>query len=175
MEIIRSGTDSTGKPGLPGVSTAMPHATVTERMPCASARVFELLHDYSRRLEWDTLLREARLTRGHTVAAKDATSLCVGKPGFGLIGLETRYLSFRPGSLAAVEMINRPPFFATFAASIRHEDVEGGSIATYKLNFTARPRLLAPLLEPLMLLALRVETRKRLKALSRFLEAERRP
>ena len=91
-------------------------------MPCPSAVVFELLHDYDRRLEWDTLLREARLTRGHKVAEKGATSLCVGKPFFGLIGIETRYLTFVPGSIAAVEMINRPPFFEHFAASIRHED-----------------------------------------------------
>lgn len=152
----------------------MPSATVTERMPCSSARVFELLHDYSRRLEWDTLLREARLTRGHTVAAKDATALCVGKPCFGRIGIETRYLTFQPGSIAAVEMINRPPLFETFAASIRHQD-EGdgnGSIATYKLNFTARPRALAWLLQPFMLLALRHETRRRMKALARFLREE---
>jgi len=152
----------------------MPSATVIQRMPCPSARVFELLHDYSRRLEWDTLLREARLTRGHRVAARDATSLCVGKPLFGAIGIETRYLTFHPGSLAAVEMINRPPFFESFAASIRHEDLEGGSKATYRLHFSARPRALAWLLHPIMRVALRHETRKRLQALARFLEAERR-
>ena len=76
-------------------------------MPCDSQRVFDLLHDYSRRLEWDTLLREARLTQGHMVAGKGATSLCVGRPLFGLIGIETRYVTFTPGSVAAVEMVNR--------------------------------------------------------------------
>jgi len=138
-------------------------------MPCSSAVVFELLHDYDRRLEWDTLLRAARLTRGHTVAEKGATSLCVGKPFFGLIGVETRYLTFVPGSIAAVEMINRPPFFEHFAASIRHEDVGEGSRLTYKLNFTARPRFLRWVLHPIMLVALRSETRKRLTALAEFL------
>lgn len=141
-------------------------------MPCSSAVVFELLHDYDRSLEWDTLLREARLTRGSTVAAKGATSLCVGKPLFGWIGVETRYLTFVPGSIAAVEMINRPPFFAHFAASIRHEDVAGGSRLTYKLNFTARPRFLRWLLHPIMLVALRYETRKRLAALAEFLRVK---
>ena len=148
----------------------MPSASISQHMPCLSAEVFELLHDYSRRLEWDPLLREARLTRGHTEAAKGATSLCVGKPLFGLIGIETRYVTFSPGSIAAVEMINWPPFFEHFAASIRHVDVAGGSIATYKLRFTAKPRCLRWILNPLILIVLRHETRKRLSALSRFLE-----
>jgi hypothetical protein len=138
-------------------------------MPCSSEIVFVLLHDYSRRLEWDTLLREARLTRGHTKAAKGATSLCVGKPLFGLIGIETRYVTFTPGKIAAVEMINRPPFFEHFAASIRHTDVEGGSVAAYKFQFTARPRFLRWLLHPAMALALRFETQRRLHALASFL------
>ncbi|MEK7950259.1 SRPBCC family protein [Luteolibacter soli] len=153
----------------------MPSATVSYPMPCSSAVVFELLHDYDRRLEWDTLLREARLTRGHTVAEKGATSLCVGKPFFGWIGIETRYLTFVPGSIAAVEMINRSPFFEHFAASIRHEDAPEGSRLTYKLNFSARPRFLRCLLHPVMLVALRYETRKRLAALAGFLREKGKP
>lgn len=147
----------------------MPSAAVTESMPCPSAVVFELLHDYSRRLEWDTLLREARLTRGHKVAATGATSLCVGRPLFGIIGIETTYVTFTPGVLAAVKMINRPPFFDSFAASIRHQEIEGGSQLTYKLTFRAKPRLLRWIFEPVMRIALRYETRHRLKALSRYL------
>ena len=147
----------------------MPSATVSQRMPSSSETVFALLHDYSRRLEWDTLLREARLTRGHTKASKGATSLCVGKPLLGLIGIETRYVTFTPGKIAAVEMINRPPFFEHFAASIRHTDVDCGSVAAYKFQFTARPLFLRWLLHPAMSLALRFETQRRLRALASFL------
>lgn len=147
----------------------MPSATISQEMPCSSKAVFDLLHDYSRRLEWDTLLREARLTRGHAEAAKGATSLCVGKPLFGLIGIETRYVTFTPDTIAAVEMINRPPFFQRFAASIRHVDIDGGSKVIYKLRFTARPRFLRWILDPVMMLALQYETRKRMRALADFL------
>lgn len=90
--------------------------------PSEACQVFALLHDYDQRLEWDTLLWEARLTRGCEVAEKDSTSLFVGKPFFGLIGVETRYVIFRPGEIAAVKLVNHPPFFREFAASIRHED-----------------------------------------------------
>ena len=135
-------------------------------MPCCSAVVFDLLHDYSRRLEWDTLLREARFTGGHTVAKAGATTLCVGKPLLGIIGIETTYVTFARGVVAAVNMINRPPFFDSFAASIRHHDLSEGSSVTYKLTFRARPRCLRWLLEPIMMIVLRHETKERLRALS---------
>ncbi len=150
----------------------MPATTVTHQMPVSGATVFALLHDYERRLEWDTLLREARLTSAHPQAMKGAESLCVGKPCFGLIGIQTRYVTFRPGELAAVQMINHPPFFAEFAASIRHENNPTGSLLSYKLHFRAKPRWLRWLLEPIMLAWLRHETKQRLSALAAFLAKE---
>jgi len=83
--------------------------------------------------------------------------------------LETKYVTFRKGELAAVDLINRPPFFSKFAASIRHEDNADGSKVVYQFRFAARPRFLAWLLEPLMLRALEAETAKRLEALSNYL------
>ncbi len=144
-------------------------ATVSTLVPASSEEAFALLHNYDRRLEWDTLLRKAELTRGHLVAKKGATSLCVGRPMFGIFKMETRYLVYKKGESAAVELISRPPLFDKFAASIKHEDMAGGSMITYKFRFTARPKLLRWLLEPLMLEALRLETAKRLQALSHFL------
>lgn len=149
--------------------TPVPSASITEPMPLGPVAVFDLLHDYSRRLEWDTLLREARFTRGHTSAGVGATTLCVGKPLFGILGIETSYVTFNRGVVAAVNMINRPPFFDSFAASIRHQDTGEGSTVTYRLTFRARPRWLRWLLEPIMLVVLRHETRQRLRSLSRFL------
>ncbi len=138
-------------------------------MPCRAAVVFERLHDYSRRLEWDTLLREARFTGDHTRAKVGATTLCVGRPLFGWLGMETVYLTYTPGVVAAVSLVNRPPFFESFAASIRHDDTATGSTVTYRFRFRSRPRYLRWLMEPLMLLALRHETKRRLSALSRHL------
>lgn len=66
-------------------------------------------------------------------------------------------------------MINRPPFFEGFAASIRHRDTDRGSVATYKLRFVARPTWLRPVLEPIRLVILRQETEKRLAAMATFL------
>jgi len=135
-------------------------------IPAPSAEVFDLVHDYDRRLTWDTLLSAAYLDDGHTAAGKGATSVCVGRRSLGGLALKTVYVSFDRPRVAAVKMINAPPFFATWAASIRHADVEpGASRITYVFQFTARPAWLRWLLEPIMGLLFRWETRKRLLAL----------
>ena len=147
----------------------MPHGSVTVDVPAPRAAVFQLLHDYDRRLEWDTLLRDARLCPGWSEAQLHATSVCTGRWYLGGIALKTEYISFKPPSVAAVKMLNRPPFFEAFAATIRHRDTAGGgSSVEYIYHFTARPRWLRWLLHPVMAAVFRWETRKRLQSLRRY-------
>jgi hypothetical protein len=54
----------------------MPPGTVVEFIPAPRTEVFRLLHDYSRRLEWDTPLQAAFLTDGDTQAGLHAASVC---------------------------------------------------------------------------------------------------
>ena len=148
----------------------MAHGEITELLPAPSAVVFDLLHDYQRRLEWDTLLRAAYLEGGHVVAGKGVTSVCVGRRSLGGIALRTIYVSFERPALAAVKMVNAPTFFGTWAASIHHEDLSAHeSRITYKYHFRAKPRLLGFILEPVMETFFAWETRKRLRALRTYL------
>jgi len=147
----------------------MAHGKVSDTMPADCARVFAVLHDYPLRTTWDSLLSAAYLEGGATAAGKGVVSTCVGRKSLGGLALQTVYVSFDLGVVAAVKMINRPPFFATWAASIRHAPVEGGSTVTYTWTFTARPRWLAFLLEPVMAVVFKWETRKRLRALRKHL------
>src|SRR5690349_17551373 len=127
----------------------MPRGTISELIPATSVEVFDLVHDYGRRLEWDTLLRAAYLDDGHTQAGMGATSICVGRLGVGGFALKTEYISFQRPRVAAVKMLNRPPFFGTWAASIRHVDTgPRQSRIVYTFSFTSRPRLLSWLLDP---------------------------
>jgi hypothetical protein len=147
----------------------MPHGVVRDIIPASAGEVFALLHDYQRRLEWDTMLQEAYLTDGHSCAALGAVSVCRGKKVLGGFALKTRYISFRPPHVAAVRMLNRPPLFEEFAATIRHRDLDDGcSSIEYTFHFTARPKWLRPILHPLMRLLFALETRKRLWALRKF-------
>lgn len=80
--------------------------------------------------------------------------------------METEYVQFVQGEVAAVRLTNRPPFFERFAATIRHADLGAGrSRVTYIYSFHARPRVLAWLLEQIMDQWLAWETRRRLAAL----------
>jgi len=127
-------------------------------------RVFEIVHDYGRRLEWDTLLDRAEILGGATAAGVGVRTLCVGRG----VPMETVYVSFVPGKVAAVKLV-APQFpFETFAATIRHEPAgDGASRVTYIYSFSTRLRWLNPILNvPLWL-----ETRRRLSALKHYVEA----
>ncbi len=147
----------------------MPTAEIREIIPASAEAVFELLHNYNRRLEWDTLLREAYLEPEFERSEKGAISVCRGKNILGGFAVRTVYVSFEPGKVAAVKMLNQPPFFDTFAASIRHRKIDDAhSEVIYKVNFTAKPRFLRPILNPIMRFVFIWETRKRLSALKNF-------
>lgn len=147
----------------------MPGGIVKQQIPASASEVFRLLHDYERRMEWDTLLKKAYLTGGQEKACKGATSCCVGKPLFGAFAMEMRYIAYDEPKMAAVKLINRPPFFESFSASIKHEDNASGSTAEYTFHFRARPAWLRKVIEPMMLAALKRETGKRLEALAAFM------
>lgn len=151
----------------------MPAAEIREIIPASTEAVFELLHDYKRRLEWDTLLQEAYLEPEFEKSDKGAISVCRGKRILGGFAVRTEYVSFEKGKVAAVKMLNRPPFFESFAASIRHFDIDDEhSEVVYKVNFTAKPRWLRPILNPLMRAVFVWETRKRLEALKNFFQSK---
>lgn len=147
----------------------MPTAEVKEIIPASAETVFALLHDYKRRLEWDTLLQEAYLEPEFAEAARGAISVCRGKWILGGFALRTEYVSFEKGKVAAVKLLNQPPFFESFAASIRHFAVsENKSEIIYKFSFTAKPKWLRWLLHPVMRRVFAWETRKRLKGVKKF-------
>ena len=147
----------------------MPVGTETEIVQMTAVEVFEVVHDYRRRLEWDTLLSEAYIEPEFDVAGKGVVTVCRSRRILGSIAIRTEYVTFEKGEVAAVRMLDPTNFFATFAASIRHKDLGGGrSRIIYKFNFTSRPRFIKAICEPVMLYLLKWETRKRLRALKDF-------
>lgn len=152
----------------------MPTAEIKEFIPASTIEVFDLLHNYKRRLEWDTLLQKAYLEKEFPEACKGAISVCQGRNILGGFALRTEYVSFERAKVAAVKLLNQPPFFETFAASIRHLEItENQSEIIYKVNFTAKPKFLRWFLDPLMKKVFAWETKKRLTALRRYFEKNR--
>ena len=145
------------------------HAVVSVTINRPSAEVFDLIHDYPRRLTWDTLLRKAVLF--DVVPAVGAVAACSAKWWLGGLTFRTRYVTFDRPHLAAVTLTNPVFVFARWAASIRHKDLAaGGSTVTYTLTFSCRPRWAAPFVERVALAAFELETGRRLKALKGYLE-----
>jgi hypothetical protein len=137
--------------------------------------VFDVVHDYGIRLQWDTLLSKACIVdEGATRAGLGVTTLCIGRMAFGRVGMETVYISFDRPRVAAVQMKRGPWFVGGFAASIRHTDSPTApgmqSRVTYKLQIHGQPTWLRFFLDPLLRVAFRYETRKRLLALKRYVE-----
>jgi hypothetical protein len=144
-------------------------ASIVIRASCEA--VFDLIHDYDRRLQWDSLLRKAYLCDGVKQAGKGVCSVCAAKWIVGGTTIKSEYVTYERGKVAAVKMLNTPPFFRAFAATILHELIdEQRSRVTYTYNFKAKPSWLAWLLEPIMNFLLFKEIKGRLKALKAFLE-----
>lgn len=145
------------------------HAVIRQVVPASREDTFDLLHDYPRRLTWDTLLRRAYVVGG-APPGPGVEAVCQARWHLGGLSFRTRYVTFRRPELAAVQLVGRAPFFRSWAASIRHIPLDGRrNEVVYTLTFRCRPTLLAPLVERVVLAAFRWETRRRLRALARAL------
>jgi Polyketide cyclase / dehydrase and lipid transport len=136
--------------------------------------IFDLVHDYGRRLDWDPFLKEACLLEGAKAAGVGVTSRCTARNGFAGLAMETVYVTFDRPRGAAVRMTRGPAVLETFAASINQEDLGSGvTRVTYRFNFLTRPRWLRALVHPIAAALFRREVRDRLEALKRYMERSR--
>jgi ribosome-associated toxin RatA of RatAB toxin-antitoxin module len=138
------------------------HAVLIRATP---EQLFALTQDYTRRLEWDCFLKEAYLLGGAREAGLGVRANCVARSG---LAMETEYVSFRPPAVAAVRMTRGPWLLKSFAGSWRFDEVEPGlTRVSFCYSLRARPRLLTPLLAWVFAR----DTRRRLAALKRAVEA----
>ena len=152
------------------------HSVISITIGQPSEVVFDAVHDYHRRLEWDTLLRRA-YTIDDEPLGKGVVSVCAAKWHLGGLVFATRYVSYSRPKLAAVTLV-RPYFiFDMWSASIRHKDLPatgGGPAASelvYTLTLRCRPGWLARPLEAVAIRLFSRETSRRLAALRDYLDA----
>ena len=152
----------------------MPTTCVDIEISAESDAIFDLTHDYARRLDWDPFLREATLLNGATCAGLGVVSRCVARRATGGLAMDTEYVSFSRPNVAAVSMTRGPFFLRSFAASIRQKQLANNlTLVTYRYNFKVKPRFLASIVEPMVDLVLKRETQKRLAALKSHMESVR--
>jgi hypothetical protein len=149
----------------------MPRGSITVDVKAPCDVVFDVLHDYAQRLRWDTMLSEARLVGGASRADVGVRSLCVGTWRTAYLPIETEYITFRRGEVAAVRLTNESPLFESFAASIRHLALpDGASRITYIYSFQTRARRVAAVVDAVVSRMMARETRARLLALRGYIE-----
>lgn len=138
--------------------------------------IFDLIHDYARRLEWDPFLKQATLLEGARRAGVGVHALCVAKNRLGGLGMETVYVVFDRPRIAAVKMTRGPAILESFGASLRQDGLEHGlTRVTYKYTLQTKPGWLRWLLTPVCKWVFSRETRLRLATLKAFLEATPQP
>lgn len=151
----------------------MPSGTASIVINASTQQVFDLLHDYSRRLEWDPFLRSASLLNAAAAADVGVQSRCVARWGAGGVAMETEYVSFSRPRIAAVRMTRGPAIFQSFGASLRQESIdENRTRVIYRYTFRARPSWLVGVIAPVVQCVFDRETVGRLAALKAFLEGE---
>lgn len=150
----------------------MPKRVYSIEINSTPEAIFDLLHDYGRRLDWDPFLKAARLLDGATAAGLGVRTLCIARNRAGGAGMETVYVSFQRPSVAAVRMTRGPWFLSAFAASLRQEALgEGRTRVTYTVSLHGRPWWARPVMEPALAWVFGRETCGRLRALKRYMEA----
>lgn len=130
--------------------------------------LFRLTQDYSRRLDWDPFLKEARLVGGATGAGVGNRAWCVARNG---LGMETEYVSFRPPHVTAVKMTKGPRLLANFAGSWRFKELAPGRTRViFRYHIDAAPRWLRWAFNPIMKIVFTHDVGKRLTALKHTVE-----
>lgn len=136
-------------------------------MNVAAEAAFDLSQDYARRLQWDPFLASAELLAA-TAPAVGVVARCRGHFG---PAMDTKYVSFRRPSVAAVTLVRGPWLFESFSASWNFQE-RGPSTTEIRFiyAFALRPRALRAFFEPVAAAVFRFEMGRRLSALARQLE-----
>jgi hypothetical protein len=126
-------------------------------------RTFALSQTYGElRYRWDPFVREQRLLDGATAAGKGVRTWTRSRHRLVMV---SEYVSYRPPTQVGMRMVNGPWFFKSFSGGwnfVAHGD--GTTTATWRYNFTVRPRWLAPLANRLGLWLLGRDIHRRLDA-----------
>lgn len=134
----------------------------------ASARfLFELTQDYARRPLWDPLTGQAALLNAER-PSKGALLRYTASNG---LTMDTEYISYKPFEVAAFKMVAGPRFFDRFAGSWQFTAVAPERTRVlFSYHITTKPRWLSWLLTPIVVLAFKRETRKRIRGLISYAE-----
>jgi len=130
--------------------------------------LFWLSQDYKRRLEWDIFLSEAYIIGDIECPSLGVESYCKSKSGAEMI---SRYISFKPPTVAAVKMIKGPWYLDSFSGSWNFKKNGIGSTVSFTYNFTIKPRFARKITKRILALLYKAQMRQRLVRFKQWAES----
>ena len=116
------------------------------------------------RMKWDVFIREQRLLGGATVPAVGVQTLTVSRRGLRMV---SEYVSYRPPTSVGMKVTKLPWFFEKLGGGWRFAPHPDATLATWKYNFSCRPRLIAPLAEWIGVRLIRHDIDRRIEGFAR--------
>jgi hypothetical protein len=141
----------------------VPRVESTVTVPLDPARTFQLSQTYGElRYRWDRFVVEQRLLDGATGAGKGVRTWTRSRHRLVMV---SEYVTYKPPQHVGMRMVEGPWFFKTFSGgwNFRPAD-DGGTVATWRYNFTCRPSWLAPPADRIGVWLLGRDIRRRLDA-----------
>lgn len=96
------------------------------------------------RMRWDVFIREQRLLDGAERPDVGVRTLTISRRGLRMV---SEYVSYRPPTSVGMKVTKLPWFFSKLGGGWRFAPHPDGTLATWKYNFSCRPRVLAPIAE----------------------------
>lgn len=143
-------------------------------MPAPADVAFDAFHYHYWRSRWDSLVSATHVIGGHSCPYVGAVTQNAGSGWMRPLSMQTQFLSFDRPKVAATTMIGKSFPFSRWAASLNHREIdEDSSMLIYTYTFSAGPRLLAFVVEPIIKLIFDWQTRHRFLRMQAFLAIHR--
>lgn len=139
-------------------------------MPARADIVFDAFHYHRWRLRWDSLVRDTHVLGGAPCPFVGAVTENAGAGMLRGLAMRTEFVSYDRPRVAAAKMLGRSFPFTRWAASMKHEAIDGEhSLMIYTYTFDVGPTWLRWVVEPVATWIFDWQTCRRFRRLQAFL------
>jgi hypothetical protein len=143
-------------------------------MPASAEAVFDVFHFHEWRSRWDSLVDATHVIGGAPCPYVGAVTENSGGGWLRGLAMRTQFISFDRPRVAAATMRGQSFPFVRWSASMRHRAIsDDHSVMIYTYSFTAGPRALRWLMEPVTQRIFDWQTRRRFSRMRDFLASHR--
>jgi ribosome-associated toxin RatA of RatAB toxin-antitoxin module len=141
----------------------MPRIKITKNINASAETLFELSSDYQKRLEWDKFIKRIEFLGETKRIDKDVVTRTYAYNG---LKMDTKFITYKPSSAIAFEMIKGPFFFKSMAGTWTFNKLNTNQTqVSFIYSFSTKPRILQHILDFVIYWILKRDMRNRLSNL----------